>query len=219
MAFFVIPVFKGLFDDNPGDLPLGTRLVFDISDWLVLHGATLFGVMSAALLLTWLLVRFLPGVRHWLDRLLLALPVIGKTVILSQSARLTGVLGTLLTGGVPLVNAVQIASETSTNRHVRQMMARVQAEIRQGEAFAGSMAGIDVIPTSALRLISIGDEAGRLGQSCSKASQLLEKALRSRLKSLVALVEPLTILVMGGVVGFVVVSMLLAVFGLTDLAA
>ena len=77
---------------------------------------------------------------------------------------------------------------------------------------------VHVLPIVASRLMGIGDESGRLGPACSKASHLLEKTLRSRLKSLVALVEPITILTMGGVVGFVVVSMLLAVFGLTDLA-
>lgn len=218
LALYVVPVFRELFEDNFADLPLGTRIVFAVSDWLVEYGAIAFGVTSAALLLLLLGFRHVAALRDRAHRSLFAAPILGEVAALRQSSSLTGVLGVLLSGGVPLVQAMQIAGETATNRHVRDLMARAQSDVRQGRPFAVAMSQVHVLPNTTLRLMGIGDEAGRLGPICSKASQLLEKALRSRLKALVALVEPATIIVMGGVVGFVVVSMLLAVFGLTDIA-
>jgi type II secretory pathway component PulF len=218
LALYVVPVFRELFEDNLADLPVGTRIVFGISDWLVQNGTLAFGV-SAAVLITLLLgFRHVPPLRDLAHRSMFALPLFGEIAALRQSASLTGVLGVLLSSGVPLVQAMQIAGETATNRYMRKLLARAHSEIRQGAPFTSAMNRVHVLPIVASRLMGIGDESGRLGPACSKASQLLEKTLRSRLKSLVALVEPITILTMGGVVGFVVVSMLLAVFGLTDLA-
>ena len=218
LALYVVPVFRELFEDNLADLPVGTRIVFGISDWLVQNGTLAFGV-SAAVLITLLLgFRHVPPLRDLAHRSMFALPLFGEIAALRQSASLTGVLGVLLSSGVPLVQAMQIAGETATNRYMRKLLARAHSEIRQGAPFTSAMNRVHVLPIVASRLMGIGDESGRLGPACSKASHLLEKTLRSRLKSLVALVEPITILTMGGVVGFVVVSMLLAVFGLTDLA-
>ena len=218
LALYVVPVFRELFEDNLADLPLGTRIVFAVSDWLVAHGALAFGISAGLLLVLMFAFRHLAPLRDFAHRSAFSLPLFGEVAALRQSASVTGVLGVLLNSGVPLVQAMQIAGDTATNRHMRNLMVRAHTQIRQGTPFASAMNQVDVLPTVTLRLMGIGDQSGRLGPACSKASQLLEKTLRSRLKTLVALVEPVTILTMGGIVGFVVVSMLLAVFGLTDLA-
>ena len=128
LALYVVPVFRELFEDNLADLPVGTRIVFGISDWLVQNGTLAFGV-SAAVLITLLLgFRHVPPLRDLAHRSMFALPLFGEIAALRQSASLTGVLGVLLSSGVPLVQAMQIAGETATNRYMRKLLARAHSE-------------------------------------------------------------------------------------------
>ena len=167
LALYVVPVFRELFEDNLADLPMGTRIVFGVSDWLVAHGALAFGISAGLLLVRMLAFRHLVPLRDFAHRSAFSLPLFGAVAALRQSASVTGVLGVRLNSGVPLGQARQIAGDTATNRHMRNLMVRAHTQIRQGTPFSSAMNQVDVLPTVTLRLMGIGDQSGRLGPACS----------------------------------------------------
>jgi len=218
LAIYVVPVFRDLFEDNLEALPVGTRIVFSASDWLMDYGLYAFVAFLMLILVAVGMIRFSKYSRYLFDRLLLSIPLFGQILALRESANFTGVLGILLSSGIPLVQAMEITRNISLNRFFKAGVERTTRKLRQGSSLAAAVHEIPGLPKLAQRLITIGDEGGKLAKACNKAAGIQEKELKMKIHSMVSMMEPAIILSMGGVVGFVVVSMLLAVFGLTDLA-
>ncbi|WP_031433491.1 type II secretion system F family protein [Methylomarinum vadi] len=217
LALYVIPVFKDIFADNMDNLPLGALISFQVSDWVTANGfwlliacATLFVVLSLA-------VKHNDTIRHHWHVLLFKLPLFGNLVSQNEAANTFSVLSVLLKSGVPLVKSMQITQKVLSNEPQQQGMEACIRQLKQGRPLSKAMEHIPYLPTIARRLINVGDESGNLAHSSEKASQIIQRELRNTLKGLVALLEPVIILVMGGVIGFVVISMLLAVFSMSDL--
>lgn len=218
LAVYVVPVFRDLFEDDLEALPLGTRIVFAASDWVMAYGMYAVIAISLVILTAAGMVRFNQYFRFMLDRLLLSMPLFGQIMSLREAANFTSVLGILLNSGIPLVQAMDITRSISLNRYFKAGVERATRRLRQGGGLTTAVHEIPGLPKLAQRLITIGDEGGSLAKACNKAARLQEKDLKLKIHALVSMMEPVIILTMGGVVGFVVVSMLLAVFGLTDLA-
>ena len=152
-----------------------------------------------------------------IDRWLLRLPVVGVFLGKIQAANVANVLGLLLDNGVPLVNAMELASDVATNSHVRRALLEALNGIRRGRRVSVVFESITAFPKSATSLIAVGEETGTLGANCLYIAQGLEEEVQVGLRALVALSEPVLILAMGGIVAFVVMSMLVAVYAMTDL--
>ncbi len=217
LGIYVIPVFKEIFEDDMGSLPLGTRIVFMFSDWLVLNGWVLPLILIGIVLAVAALQRASYAIRYNMDLLLLRMPFAGRLLVISEAAKLTSILGILLISGLPLVKALEITHKAISNRAIACGLRDATQDIRQGRAMSGAIEHLPHFPSIASRLIKIGDESGNLGEATAKAGHILERSLKQQLKSLVSMLEPLIILTMGGLVGFVVISMLLAVFSMSDM--
>ncbi len=217
LAVYVVPVFRELFEDDLGAIPVSARIVFSASQWALDYGGvSVIAALAIGALLT-AVVRHNNHIQLFAHRAALSTPLVGGVLGLRETANLTSVLGVLLDSGVPLVQAMEVAQSVSLNRHFRAGMEDAIGMLRRGTPMSVAVRAVPALPPLALRLIVIGDESGRLGRTCTKAAGILEKDLRARIRSLVSLLEPVIILFMGGLTGFVVVSMLLAVYGLTDL--
>lgn len=213
---FVIPKIVTVFSQNRGTLPLVTRITIACSRffsrwwWLVVSG----GVASLPLLRR---AMRAPSIRAGVDRLLLRLPLVGelmRTLILSRVAR---ILAMLLTGGVPLVRALEIAAEVAANAVVRHDLQRVRQEVVEGRGIAASLGESPLFPPIMVQMIATGEKSGRLADLLESAGESLAREFDVALRKGMALLEPAMVLLMGVVVGFVVVSVLLPIFEMNQL--
>lgn len=217
LGVYVIPVFKELFTEDMKAVPATTVAVFALSDAIVAHGRTAVLALLAAIGAATLAPRFSPAIAEWRDGIFLKLPMIGSFISKRSAANVTGVLGILLKSGLPLTRALELALDVVSNRRIRDGLERTLEEVRRGRRIATALAHVPAFPGEALQLIVVGEETGRLSDLCQSAADALNEETAARLKSMVALLGPALILVMGASVGFVVVSMLLAVYSLSGM--
>lgn len=217
LGVYVIPVFKTIFEDRMQTLASSTRLIFWISDVLVAHGVLMVAVLGGFAVSSLLLMQRSDLARFEWDRLQLRLPLIGPFIGKTQATNVMAVLGLLLTVGVPLVPAMELAIEAVSNRPVRQAMGEALKQIRRGQRTSTALRDIPGFPKLVNRLVTVGEETGRLGDMCQKAAASLAEEADVQLRAMVTALEPILILLMGGVVSFVVLSMLLAVYSISDI--
>jgi len=217
LGLFVIPVFKGLFEDRINTLAASTRAVFWLSDVLSAHGPMLGALLLVVGGTVYLVAKSSAAARFQLDRLQLALPLIGPLTGKLQAGSIMNVLGLLLESGVPLVAALDLACETVESAPIRRSLGEALKELRRGRRFGPVIAAVAAFPRTVHRFVTVGEETGRLGEMCGKAGALLRDEAETELRALVTVLEPVLIMLMGGVVAFVMVSMLLAVYSISDL--
>jgi general secretion pathway protein F len=213
---YVLPKFSALFADMGKTLPLSARVVMAVSDglrhywWLGLAiiAAVVFGVRY------W--VRTPKGSLTW-DQWKLRLLIVGDVVRKMEVAKIARTLGTLLKSGVPMVQALGIVKEITANQVVARSLAEVEVGVREGAGVAEPLARSGVFPPLAIQMISVGEDTGKLDEMLLKVASYFDREVRVRVQQFTRLLEPVLILVMGLAVGFIVVSMLSAIFSVNDL--
>jgi len=213
---FVVPKFAGVFEQSGAALPLPTQVL-------------LFA--SGALERTWWLaviavpIIFL-GVQRYLaterggqrfDHFILRVPRLGTVIEQIQVSRFARSLGTLLGGGVPMVQSLEIARQVIGNRKLSDAVKHVQQGVKQGEGVVRPLEQTGAFPPLAIHLLGVGEETGRLDAMLLQVASVYERETRTAIKNLVALFEPVMILTMGVVVGTIVVSLLLAIYSINEL--
>jgi general secretion pathway protein F len=217
LALYVVPVFRDIFDESAqAALPLGTRILFTGSEFLIqwgwLAGLILAGLVTAAVLFV---QRSDIGQYQW-HRLVLYFPWVGALKGRFEGFKLAKALSIMLERGVPLTQAADIARPLLTNRLQAEGFDACVKALRKGEPIPQAFTRVPGLPVLFHRYVKLGNETGTLGESLGKASERLREDFRTRLKSFVAILDPLIIVTMGGVVAFMVISILLAVFSLSD---
>jgi general secretion pathway protein F len=218
LALFVIPVFQDLFRDSPaGSIPLGTRIVFVFSGLLIDYGLFIVAALAAAGIGTRLALDRSPELqRHW-HRTKLHLPIIGSLLAGYDAARFAKALGIMLQSGLPLAQAMEMVRPLFSNLLQQTGTDDAVAALRKGVGVPAALDRIPGLPSQIHRFAKLGNETGRLPESMQRAAELVHNEVRNRLKSLVAILDPLIIVTMGGAVGFMVISVLMAVFSLSDI--
>lgn len=216
LTTFVIPRFIPLFQEAGDTLPLLTAVVFAVSEqarrwwWLLVAGA-----ISAKLAADrWLA---LPANRLRLDRRLLRAPVLGEVVLFAETVRFARTLETLLRNGLPLLAALELAKNVQRNAVVVGVIDAAVAGVRSGGRLAAGLASGRVLPELAVELVTIGEESGQVEEMLDKIAETFEARAQQKLKRLITLLEPALILGLGGVIAIVIVSILMAMLGLSDL--
>lgn len=209
LMMWVIPKFGSFFESLEQQLPLPTRVVIGMSSFL---GKMAPLMVAGGLLIGLVIVRVLrlEPVRLRFDRFILHLPLIGGLILKLHLARLMRTLGLLLSHGVNMLGALRITADTLSNKCIARELAQASERVARGmrlhECFAG------VFPASAIGLIATGQETGNLPQMLIRVSQQYEQQTERHIRTLTGMIEPTMILLMGGIIGFVVVSMLMPVF-------
>jgi general secretion pathway protein F len=217
LSWYVIPTFKDLFAEDAGRaLPLGTRIVFAFSDFVVAYGWMAALALLALGVAAVLLVRGNERVNRAWSRARLGLPLLGELTAKFAAFKLAKALSIMLAGGLPLAKAMEIAQPLLTNRAQREGMDDCLGGLRKGEPVPRAMARIPALPVQFHRYVKLGNETGDLGDSLGRVADILREDFRNRLRAFVAILDPLIIIGMGGMVGFMVISILLAVFNLSD---
>jgi type IV pilus assembly protein PilC len=211
LVTFVVPKFGMLYRDLGVELPTPTKILIAIT---VDYRMYILGFV-ALLALTGL------GVFFWsrseqggvaFDRFKFKLPVLGPTLLKFQVAQFCRTLGTLLTGGTPLVAALSTASESIGSRLLRETVGHSTQMVREGESLHGALASNRVMPEMALDMIEVGESSGALAPMLNSVAEFYEEEVALKLGAMVSLIEPLLLIVMGLLVAFILISLYLPIF-------
>lgn len=211
---FVLPRFSVIFAELGSALPLSTQILLAASELLKSYGLFLL----ILLLCLWVLLRQYVATdrgRYQWDALKLRL--LGDLIRKLETARFCRTLGTLLASGVSLLQALGNAREVISNRVIADKVEAVSRGAKEGRGIADPLSRAGVFPPLALSMITVGEETGQLDQMLIKVASIYEKSLKQAVKRFMSLLEPAMILAMGLIIGFIVVSMLLAIFSISDI--
>jgi general secretion pathway protein F len=213
----VVPQFAPLFADSHKALPFATRMVLGASETLRSGWRIGLGVLGMALALGLVAARR-PAIAAWADECLLRVPVVGRLMLLAASTRWMRVLAVLLKGGVPLPAALDLVKPVAGHRVLQAMIAAMKDGIRDGKGLTASMPPNPPLPDPALPLLRVGEQGGQLAESLGHLADLFDSRLEQGLKRTMALFEPACVLLLSAMVGTIVISILLAVVSINDLA-
>jgi type IV pilus assembly protein PilC len=216
MLVFVVPVFEGMFEDLGGELPLPTKVLVFLSSAMrfMLPGLIVITVVGVWL---WRKVGKTERVRNIVDPLKLRLPVFGNLFSKLALARFARNLGTLLSSGVPILQSLEIVSETTGSIVISRALTEVQESVRRGETVAGPLSQHDVFPPMVVQMISSGEETGAIDQMLQKIAQFYDEEVEATTEALTALIEPLMIAFLGGIVGSMIIALYMPIFKVFEL--
>jgi len=217
MILFIIPIFAGMYAELGGQLPLLTRMMMGISSMLTGYWFIIFPLI---ILFIWGLIRLKKtekGQATW-DRIKLKLPMkVGSVIQKIALARFSRTLATLVSSGVPILQAIEITGKTSGNVVIEEAMGDVRESVRTGETIARPLSRVAVFPPMVTHMISIGEETGALDSMLHKVADFYEDEVDAAVKSLTSIIEPIMMVFVGGMVGVIVISMYLPMFNMMNL--
>ncbi len=216
LLVFFIPRFKIIFSGFGAQLPLLTRIIVGVSDNIAAYGPILAIIAAVGILLIRKWFRSEQGRRQW-QMALLRLPVVGAIMAKFAMTRFCRMLGTLVASGVPLISALSVARESIGNQTLSDAMTSAIDRVRQGSSLAASLSDCRALfPGSVIEMISVAEESGRLDKELLRLAQETEHELDRRLRTAVALLEPLMLFVMAGFIGTIFIGMVIPIFTLQD---
>ena len=213
LAAYVLPKFKTFFKSLNAKLPLPTRMLLNVTDfltnwwWALLAGLALVIVAIAAALQT-------EGGVYAKDRFLLRMPVLGETIRYSLVERFCRVLASMVSAGVNLPEALRVATESLKNRVYVRGLSQVSESMLEGQGIATPLARSGLFPATATQMLRVGEETGSLDSQLETTAQYYEVELDYKIKKLTTLFEPVVIVIMGFIVGFVAVALISAMYGI-----
>jgi type IV pilus assembly protein PilC len=218
MLIFIIPTFAKMFSDFGGELPLPTKIVLIMSNFLTSYWwAMILAMVAAGIAFT----RYYAtdGGKRVVDQIMLKFPVIGDVLLKGAVARFTRTLGTLIASGVPILSGLEITARTAGNKVISEAIMDARASIREGETVAAPLKASGVFPPMVVQMISVGEQTGALDEMLTKIAVFYESEVDTAVDTLTSIIEPVMIVVMGGIVGGMVVAMYLPMFKLISVVA
>ena len=216
MLTFVLPQFMVLFKGHENILPMPTKILLAMSAslrgywYLYILGA---GILGAG---AFYFVRTESG-RVWWDMAKLRIPILQRLCHALYLSRGLRTMGELVNAGVPMLDTIAITAEVSGNVHYAKIWHRVHAAVRKGQRISPTLARSPYIPSSVAQMISAGEETGTLAEILNDVSEYYDRQLRATIKAVTSAIEPLMIVLMGGIVGFIAASILLPIFKMSQL--
>jgi type IV pilus assembly protein PilC len=212
IMIFVIPVFKDLFKGFGADLPAPTQFVMALSDFFVAYWYIIFGTIFGALVALRFFYKRSTAMQNGLDRLILRIPVFGDVIRKASIARWCRTLSTMFAAGVPLVESLDSVAGASGNYVYYEATKRIQSEVSTGTGLTVAMQNTNVFPSMVLQMTAIGEESGALDAMLSKVADFFEAEVDDAVEALSSLMEPIIMVVLGGLIGGLVVAMYLPIF-------
>lgn len=213
LLFFVLPKFKGIFETMGLDLPLTTKVMLNSSMYMKNYWYIYLVVIAGSVVLFKVFGRTERG-KYAIDAAKLRVPIFGDLILKTAVSRFARTFGTLITSGVPVLRALDIVSETAGNRVISDVVVRARQSIKEGEKISTPLFGSKIFPVMVTQMIAIGEETGRLDQMLDKVSNFYDDEVDNTLKGLTSLIEPLMIVGLGLIVGFIAVSVISPIYSL-----
>jgi len=217
IMYFVIPKFKEIFADFEVELPGLTIWLTNVSSWVAgksspdqaVPGVVWIFLAPFAIFFLFKLIRMTGPGRAATDHIRIRLPVVGGLIRKTAVARFTRTLGTLISAGVPILEAIMITRDTSGNYVFERALTRVHDSIREGESFAGPLREAKVVDAMVVNMIDVGEETGDLDTMLMKIADNYDEEVDTAVQGLISLLEPLLVVVLGGIVGTIVLALFL----------
>ena len=216
LMIFVVPQFEKIFSDMGQNLPAITQSLLNVSGWISGGGwAVILGFPFGLFLLIKLLRQSSAGA-IFVDRVKLNIPIMGKIIAKTSVARFSRTLGTLLAAGVPILEALHITRETSGNEVFARAIHKVHGAIREGENFATPLRQTRVVDPMVVNMIDVGEETGELDKMLSKIADIYDDEVDTMVAAMTSLMEPLLVVTLGCIVGYIVVALFMPMVGMLD---
>lgn len=211
LLIFVIPTFAELFQDFGAALPLPTQMVINLSNFVCANWFFIFGGFAAVI---WSFIRFLKQERgkEVIHPIALKLPVFGNIIRKVAVARFTRTLGTMISSGVPILDALNICARTAGNKVVERDVLRARLSISEGKSMVEPLSESDVFPPMVVQMIGVGESTGALDAMLQKIADFYEDEVDNAVTAMKQMIEPIMILVLGVIIGGLVIAMYLPIF-------
>jgi type IV pilus assembly protein PilC len=213
---FVLPRFADVFRGKEAVLPWPTKFLMGLSAWMVVNWWMLLVGIAAAAVFFVLFLKTEVGLL-WFDRTKLTVPLFKRMFRALYVSRSLHTMGELLNAGVPMLDTLAITGDISGNLLYKKMWRNVYAAVKQGKKVQSQLVRSTLLPRSVVQMIGAGEESGRLGEVLEEISIYYQKTLREAIKSVTSMIEPLMIIVMGGIVGFIAMAIILPIFKMSNL--
>lgn len=217
MTMFLLPIFADMFEQFDADLPMFTQVMLLISGFLrkPLNWVVMIAVISASVFAYRRYYATLNG-RRTIDRFALKMPLFGDLIQKTATARFCRTFGSLSRSGVPILTALEIVRDTAGNQVIAEAVDEARKEIQTGGMISIALQKHQVFPTMAIQMISIGEETGEIDSMLMKVADFYEDEVEQAVKALTSIMEPIMIVVLGGMVGSILISMYLPMFKIMD---
>ncbi|MDD2714510.1 MAG: type II secretion system F family protein [Candidatus Wallbacteria bacterium] len=211
---FVFPKFVKIFERAGANLPLPTVMLIKMSGYLQNHWQSLIVILVVTFIGYKIVNRTKPG-NLFFTRLKMFMPVFGDLIIKTSITRFCRTLGTLLENGVPIMTALDIVEDTLDNVILAGYIRRAAQDVKEGNPLASSLAPCKIFPPMIIKMIQVGEKTGGLSKMLIKSSDFYESEVEMTVETMISLLEPLLIVMMGGMVGFIALAMFMPIFDMT----
>jgi len=212
---FVLPKFKEIFSSMNVDMPPVTQALFDSSDWFKAYWYVVMLVGIVGYVAFKQYDKTTKG-HYNIDKIKLKLPIVGDLSLKLSISRFTRTFGTLIASGVPMMRSMEIIGETSGNAVLAEAVANARVSIREGAKISAPLASSGLFPAMVTHMIDVGEETGRLSEMLTKVSDFYDDEVDAMVKGLTSMIEPLLIVFMGVLVGFIAISVMSPIFKLVS---
>jgi type IV pilus assembly protein PilC len=213
----VIPKFKKIFEDFKLELPAPTKILINFSDFMANDYGWAY-ILAAPIVFTilWKLIRISDGGKYFSDAMLLKIPILGSILGKTSIARFTRTLGTLISAGVPILEAINITKETCGNEVYSRALGKVHDAIREGESMADPLRQTKVCDAIVVNMIDVGEETGDLDKMLLKVADNYDSDVDVLVASLISILEPVMVVILGVIVGFIVIALFMPMITLIE---
>ncbi|WP_380168493.1 type II secretion system F family protein [Jannaschia sp. R86511] len=216
MLLFIVPIFSTMFADLGGELPAPTKVLVWLSAALKVTAIPI-AVLIVVAVAVWGRVKHLEKVRNVVDPLSLKMPVFGQLVQKIALSRFARNLGTMISSGVPILQALDIVADTTGNMVLARAIRDVQQSVRQGESLAGPLNNHPVFPSMVVQMLAVGEDTGAMDTMLHKISEFYDQEVEATTEALTSLIEPLMIAFLGAIVGAMIVALYMPIFSVFTL--
>ncbi|HUU98835.1 MAG TPA: type II secretion system F family protein [Phycisphaerae bacterium] len=218
IIIFLVPKFAAIFSDfGVEEMPWMTQVLIDTSEWLLRGsppGWVVILLSPIIILLVYRLIRQAYVGRYVVDTIKIKIPIMGQITSKSGIARFTRTLGTLISAGVPILEALTITRETTGNEVYGSMLRKVHDSIREGDSFANPLRASKCVDSIVVNMVDVGEETGELDKMLYKVADNYDDEVDTLVSSLVSMLEPVMVVILGGIVGFIVISLYMPMIAL-----
>jgi type IV pilus assembly protein PilC len=211
----VVPAFSDFYANFGRELPLSTRIVVAVSNGVV-SNLVFIAIAVVGAVVAWIAWSRQPTQRHRLDKWVLEIPWVGETARKFSTSQLARMLATLLGGGIPLVNALEISVRSLSNRHLSRELDRVRLRVQEGQGFAAALRERTIFPDVAIKMVEVGESTGALQEMLNSLAEFYDEEIETEVGRFITLVEPVLLVFMGIIIAIVVLALYMPLFELSS---
>ncbi|RME21483.1 MAG: type II secretion system F family protein [Deltaproteobacteria bacterium] len=217
LLYYVIPVFEKMFEDFGAKqaLPGPTQNLIDLSQWMRQNWYIVFGLLIGIPIGIHYFKKWPKGRELW-DKMMLRLPLFGNLIRKTAVAKFTRTMGTLIASGVPILDAMQIVARSAGNKVVEDAIMYTREKVSEGKNMADPLAETKVFPGMVVQMIAVGESTGALDQMMQKIADFYDEEVDAAVEALTSMLEPMMLVLLGGMVGYFLVAMYLPIFNLAS---